>query len=73
MSHLTAVTLHDVTHCFNFSDSSTAPQIITLCVVCTAVIGDGKNRTLDRGSGIGKRKLRNEEFDNLYAGNFNNK
>jgi len=49
MSHLTAVVLHDVTQCFNFSDSSTA-----LCVVCAAVIGSGENRALDRGSGKGQ-------------------
>ena len=47
MALLTAVIHRDVTHkqCCNFSDSSTA-----LCVVCTAVIGGGENRTVDKGS-----------------------
>ena len=42
MALLTAVIHRDITHkqCCNFSDSSTA-----LCVVCTAVIGGGENRT----------------------------
>ena len=31
----------------------------------TAVIGGGVNRTVDRGSGKARRKLRNEEFDDL--------
>ena len=40
-----------LTHFFNFSDSSTA-----LCVVRTAVIGGGVNRTVDRGSGKGQEE-----------------
>jgi len=36
--------------------------------VCTAVIGGGMNRTIDRGSGKGRRKLRNDEFVDVCVG-----
>ena len=44
-------TVTSLTQFFNFSDSSTA-----LCVVRTAVIGGGVNRTVDRGSEKGQEE-----------------
>ena len=36
--------------------------------MCTAVIGGGENRTVDKGLRGGRRKLRKEEFDDLCVG-----
>jgi len=48
MSRLTAVIHRDFTHKHSTLTSVTVAQ---LYVSCAAVIGGGKNRTVDRGSG----------------------